>query len=87
MYSGKFPFVGWSRGWYADDTENNYGNMAGDNINDDKSNGSVAMREENMRTLRGAVEISKLVSKNRYDESSKYSRLKFLIHEIHNAYF
>jgi hypothetical protein len=52
-----------------------------------KSKGSVAMREENMRTLRGAVEISKLVSKNRYDESSKYSRLKFLIHEIHNAYF
>ena len=21
---GKFPFVGWSRGWYAEDTENNY---------------------------------------------------------------
>lgn len=20
---GKFPFVGWSRGWYAEDTENN----------------------------------------------------------------
>ena len=42
--------------------------MAGDNINDDKSNGSLAMGEGNMRTLRGAVEISKLVSKNRYDQ-------------------
>lgn len=21
---GRFPFVGWSRGWYAEDTENNY---------------------------------------------------------------
>ncbi|HXY82469.1 MAG TPA: NAD(P)H-dependent oxidoreductase [Candidatus Saccharimonadales bacterium] len=21
---GKFPFVGWSRGWYAEDTQNNY---------------------------------------------------------------
>jgi nitrite reductase/ring-hydroxylating ferredoxin subunit/multimeric flavodoxin WrbA len=65
---GKFPFVGWSRGWYAEDTENNYANMTGDNINDVKSNGSVAMREDIMRTLRGAVEMSKLVSKNRYDE-------------------
>jgi nitrite reductase/ring-hydroxylating ferredoxin subunit/multimeric flavodoxin WrbA len=65
---GKFPFVGWSRGWYAEDTENNYANMVGDDINDDKSNGSVAMREDIIRTLRGAVEMSKLVSKNRYDE-------------------
>jgi hypothetical protein len=21
---GRFPFVGWSRGWYAEDTQNNY---------------------------------------------------------------
>jgi len=21
---GRFPFVGWSRGWYAEDTEHNY---------------------------------------------------------------
>ena len=21
---GKFPFVGWTRGWYAEDTENNF---------------------------------------------------------------
>jgi len=24
---GKFPFVGWSRGWYAEDTQNNYNAM------------------------------------------------------------
>lgn len=27
---GKFPFVGWSRGWYAEDTENNYDKMVSD---------------------------------------------------------
>lgn len=25
----KFPFVGWTRGWYADDTENNLNTMKG----------------------------------------------------------
>ena len=25
--SGKFPFVGWSRGWYAEDTQNNFQDM------------------------------------------------------------
>jgi hypothetical protein len=24
---GKFPFVGWTRGWYSEDTENNYEEM------------------------------------------------------------
>ena len=24
---GKFPFVGWSRGWYAEDTQNNYNSL------------------------------------------------------------
>jgi multimeric flavodoxin WrbA len=24
---GKFPFVGWSRGWYAEDTGNNYNSL------------------------------------------------------------
>ena len=44
--------------------------------------------KENMRTLRGAVEISKLVSKNIYDERVlNILRPKFLIHEIHDVYF
>ncbi|HEX9318622.1 MAG TPA: Rieske 2Fe-2S domain-containing protein [Nitrososphaeraceae archaeon] len=57
---GKFPFVGWSRGWYAEDTENNYNNMI-------SAYGSV-MRADIERTVLGAVEISKLVRENKYDE-------------------
>lgn len=76
---GKFPFVGWSRGWYAEDTENNYANMVGEGIDDGKPKSSILMHEDIMRTLRGAVEMSRLVSSNRYDESSKYSKPKSLI--------
>ena len=65
---GKFPFVGWSRGWYAEDTENNYANMVGEGIDDGKPKSSNLMHEDIMRTLRGAVEMSRLVSSNRYDE-------------------
>ena len=57
---GKFPFVGWSRGWYAEDTENNYSSMM--------TNSGEAMRADIKRTVTGAVEMSKLVRKNRYDE-------------------
>lgn len=44
---GKFPLVGWSRGWYAEDTENNYNNKVTDN--------GSAMRKDIMRTVTGAV--------------------------------
>jgi hypothetical protein len=57
---GKFPFVGWSRGWYAEDTENNYNSMM--------TNSGNTMRADIKRTITGAVEMSKLVRKNRYDE-------------------
>jgi nitrite reductase/ring-hydroxylating ferredoxin subunit/multimeric flavodoxin WrbA len=57
---GKFPFVGWSRGWYAEDTENNYNSMISDH--------GAAMRKDIVRTVTGAVEMSKLVKENRYDE-------------------
>ncbi len=55
---GKFPFIGWSRGWYAEDTENNLNTM--------KDN--QQMQQDLMRTLRGALEMSRLVKENRYDE-------------------
>lgn len=55
---GKFPFVGWSRGWYAEDTENNLYVM----------NSSPQMKQDITRTIHGAVELSKLVSQSRYDE-------------------
>jgi multimeric flavodoxin WrbA len=66
---GKFPFVGWSRGWYAEDTENNYPAVVGeDGEENNRPKPVVMMREDIMRTLRGAVEMSRLVSSNRYDE-------------------
>jgi multimeric flavodoxin WrbA/nitrite reductase/ring-hydroxylating ferredoxin subunit len=55
---GKFPFVGWTRGWYAEDTENNF----------DKMKDNEHMRKDITRTISGAVEMSRLVKENRYDE-------------------
>jgi nitrite reductase/ring-hydroxylating ferredoxin subunit/multimeric flavodoxin WrbA len=66
---GKFSFVGWSRGWYAEDTENNYSAMVGEDGEDNsKPNPSVMIREDIKRTVRGAIEMSRLISSNRYDE-------------------
>ena len=57
---GKFPFVGWSRGWYAEDTENNYDIM----MNSKES----LLKKDITRTILGAVEMAKLVKRNKYDE-------------------
>jgi len=56
---GKFPFVGWTRGWYAEDTENNF----------DKMKDNEHMGQDIIKTISAAVEMSKLVKENRYDES------------------
>jgi hypothetical protein len=45
--------VGWSRGWYAEYTENNYDKMMSDY--------GSAMRADIMRIVLGAIEMSKLV--------------------------
>jgi hypothetical protein len=50
--------VGWSRGWYAEDTENNHHDM----------NSSHQMKQDITRTICGAVELSKLINQSRYDE-------------------
>ncbi len=55
---GKFPFTGWSRGWYAEDTENNVSENAK----------SLAFRQDIMKTINGAIEMSRLIKKSRYDE-------------------
>ena len=55
---GKFPFSGWSRGWYAEDTENNVSANAK----------SLAFKQDIMRTVSGAIEMSRIIKKNRYDE-------------------
>jgi hypothetical protein len=52
---GKFPFVGWSRGWYAEDTENNYNKMM--------TAKESAVKRDIKRSVLGAVEISKLLRK------------------------
>jgi multimeric flavodoxin WrbA len=55
---GKFPFVGWTRGWYAEDTENNF----------DKMKDNEHVRQDIAKTINAAVEMSRLVKENRYDE-------------------
>ena len=66
---GKFPFVGWTRGWYAEDTENNYPNIMGEDDEDNsRPKSSVMMHEDIMKMIRGAVEMSRPISNNRYDE-------------------
>lgn len=55
---GKFPFVGWSRGWYAEDTENNYK----EEIDSEK------FKQDIKRTIGGAIEISRLIKNAKYDE-------------------
>ncbi len=55
---GKFPFVGWTRGWYVEDTENNLDTMKH----------SQQMRQDIRRMICAALEMSRLVKENRYDE-------------------
>jgi multimeric flavodoxin WrbA len=54
----KFPFVGWSRGWYSEDTENNF----------DKMNNEQQFKSDISRMVRAAVEMSKLLRGSHYDE-------------------
>jgi multimeric flavodoxin WrbA len=75
---GKFPFVGWSRGWYAEDTQNNYEEMNQKLSNnykkiDHHENKSVqniqVLGKDIMRTILAAVQMAKLIRNNKYDES------------------
>jgi hypothetical protein len=63
---GKFPFAGWSRGWYAEDTENNVPDSAR----------SSAFRRDIVQTVTGTIEMSRLVKKSRYDERVLGSKFK-----------
>ena len=74
---GKFPFVGWTRGWYSEDTENNYEEMiARTNITDNqdstyKKNGAASniFYQDIIKTMVSAVEMSQLVKRYQYDET------------------
>ena len=70
---GKFPFVGWTRGWYAEDTENNYDAMMS-SLNSDTSvdtglEKNSKMYNDIIKTIRGAFEMALLVKRNRYDQT------------------
>jgi nitrite reductase/ring-hydroxylating ferredoxin subunit/multimeric flavodoxin WrbA len=70
---GKFPFVGWTRGWYAEDTENNYDAMMS-SLNNDTSvdtglEKNSKMYNDIIKTIRGAFEMALLVKRNRYDQT------------------
>ncbi|HYF99880.1 MAG TPA: Rieske 2Fe-2S domain-containing protein [Candidatus Saccharimonadales bacterium] len=69
---GKFPFVGWTRGWYAEDTENNYDAMNSslkNNTSTLKENKDSKMYNDLIKTINGAFEMALLVKRNRYDET------------------
>jgi nitrite reductase/ring-hydroxylating ferredoxin subunit/multimeric flavodoxin WrbA len=74
---GKFPFVGWTRGWYAEDTENNYDAlMASLNHgieNNRKEEEEIVknsqMYKDMVKTIHGAFEMALLIKRNRYDQN------------------
>jgi nitrite reductase/ring-hydroxylating ferredoxin subunit/multimeric flavodoxin WrbA len=69
---GKFPFVGWTRGWYAEDTENNYDEMMlglSVNSNTVKESKNSKMYKDLVKTINGAFEMALLVKQNRYDQN------------------
>jgi multimeric flavodoxin WrbA len=72
---GKFPFVGWTRGWYAEDTENNYDAMTSSlkgNTITLKEGKNSKMYKDLIKTIYGAFEMVLLVKRNRYDQNVLY---------------
>jgi nitrite reductase/ring-hydroxylating ferredoxin subunit/multimeric flavodoxin WrbA len=76
---GKFPFVGWTRGWYAEDTENNYDALMA-SLNHGIENNRTGEEEEEIvknsqmykdmvKTIHGAFEMALLIKRNRYDQN------------------
>ena len=72
---GKFLFFGWTRGWYAEDTENNYDAMTsslkGNTITLKERKNSI-MYKDLIKTIYGAFEMALLVKRNRYDQNVLY---------------
>ncbi len=69
---GKFPFVGWTRGWYAEDTENNHDEMISSlnmNTGATKERKNSKMNNDLVNTIKGALEMALLVKQNRYDQN------------------
>ena len=69
---GKFPYVGWTRGWYAEDMENNYDKMISSlNIHSgaSKEDKNPKMYNDLVKTLKGAFGMALLIKRNRYDQN------------------
>lgn len=70
---GKFPFIDWTRGWYAEDTENNYDAMTSslnENANTLKvENKNSKMHKDLIKTIHGAFEMALLLKRNKYDQN------------------
>jgi nitrite reductase/ring-hydroxylating ferredoxin subunit/multimeric flavodoxin WrbA len=74
---GKFPFVGWTRGWYAEDTENNYDSMTSSlTINTNTTNECInsKLNKDLIKTIKGAFEMALLLKQNRYDQKVLYNK-------------
>jgi multimeric flavodoxin WrbA/nitrite reductase/ring-hydroxylating ferredoxin subunit len=55
---GKFPFVGWSRGWFAEDTQRNYESMES----------SQQVKKDIEKMVSGALEMYILLRSGQYEE-------------------
>ena len=89
---GKFPFVGWTRGWYSEDTENNYDKMTADSIvtnnkilsektktkRKTRDSSSNIFYQDIIKTMISAIEMSMLIKRHRYDENvmTTYNTIK-----------
>ena len=74
---GKFPFVGWTRGWYAEDTENNYDSMTSSltkNTNTVNESLNSKFNKDLIETIKGAFEMALLLKQNRYDQKVLYNK-------------
>lgn len=74
---GKFPFVGWTRGWYAEDTENNYDSMISSlaiNTTTIKESMNSKLNKDLIKTITGAFEMALLLKQNRYDQKVLYTK-------------
>lgn len=69
---GKFPYVGWTRGWYAEDMENNYDEMVSSlsmNTSDTKEHKNPEMYNDLAKTIKGAFKMALLLKQNKYDQN------------------
>ena len=71
---GKFPFVGWSRGWYREDTDHNYEEMTKHikkyqyQSNKNQTDNNNEFYKDIIKMINGLIELSNLIRQYNYDE-------------------